>query len=115
MTETITSSSLHAWRLTRKATKDAKAKFRATADIAAAEALLRHSIALGHSNLLIQRFVIAEALGVNAMDRYKSYYDAAIVEAGVEATQAIIAAKNRAELLKQRKDSLSVEAPMTAA
>lgn len=108
MTGTATSlPSLHVWRLTRKATKETKARFRATADIDAAEALLCHSIAMGHSNLLIQRFIIAEELGVASMERFRSYYDAAVVEAGSEAAQAINAGKNKATLLKSRKDSLS--------
>ena len=98
--------SLHVWRLTRKATKETKARFRATADVEAAEALLCHSIAMGHSNLLIQRFIIAEELGVVSIDRFRAYYDAAVIEAGSEAAQAINVGKNKAAFLKSRKDSL---------
>jgi hypothetical protein len=104
MPRTEATKSLHQWRLTRLETKQTKAKFRATADRKAAELLLCHSIAMGHGSLLVQRYVIAEALGVPSLERYAPYFEATKEQIGAEAvSQALGAAKHKAELMKSRR------------
>lgn len=70
----------HGWRLTRRETKAVKNLLRATGNAGAAEKLLRHSIAYGHSRLVVRRYLLARALGLTGLDVYERYFIAATTE-----------------------------------
>lgn len=72
------SKHLHDWRLTRRELKAAKATLYTTGDVAVAEKLLRHSIAYGHSRLVIRRYLLARALGAINLDLYNTHFSDAI-------------------------------------
>lgn len=95
------SKHFHGWRLTRREIKAVKNLLRATGDAAAAEKLLRHSIAYGHSRLVIRRYLLALALGgtgLNVYDRYFSLAAQDITEDELDRVKQDVARKARALL-----------------
>lgn len=64
----------HGWRLTRRETKVVKNLLRTTGDPGAAEKLLRHSIAYGHSRLVVRRYLLARALGSSHLEAYDRHF-----------------------------------------
>lgn len=76
--DALSSKSIARWRMTRQQTREARAQVRIGGDLEAAEQLLRHSIACGHQNLIVRRFLLSLALGLRDPQRYELFFLAAL-------------------------------------
>lgn len=74
----------HGWRLTRRETRAVKNLLVLTGDVGAAEKLLRHSIAYGHSRLVVRRYLLARALGSAHVTAYERHFSIAIQDITAE-------------------------------
>lgn len=71
---------LLSWRLSRDLRRQAKVAVREAGDLNALDQLLRHSIAYGHSRLIVRRYLLALALGSPTAHLYAHYFNQAIQE-----------------------------------
>ncbi len=104
----------HGWRLTRRDTKAAKNLLSTTGSVGAAEKLLRHSIAYGHSRLVVRRYLLARALGATGLDAYKFHFIIAVkdlTEAELDKAERDVMRRARALLKRDARHSEKVAPP----
>src|SRR5689334_8277185 len=94
---------LRAWRLSRQQARDARRRLTEQGDMEAAEQLLRHSIAYGHTRLVVRRLFLAQALGLVELSEYEPFCRFAIEQLEVnEIGAALMDARNFVNRLDAR-------------